>query len=68
MQNYSEDVDKLCSPEIDKSEYTITGKKYEGNEVTYDIPNFNVSNIFECGRKNPDVSYERAYMATGGNE
>ena len=26
--------------------------------------NFNVSNVFGCGRNNPDVSYERAYMAT----
>ena len=26
--------------------------------------NFNVSNIFECGRNNPDVSYEIAYMGT----
>ena len=32
------------------------------------MPNFNVSNIFECGRNNPDVSYERSYMATEGNE
>ena len=29
---------------------------------------YNVSNIFECGRNNPDVSYERACMATEGNE
>ena len=32
------------------------------------MPNFNVSNASECGRKNPDVSYERAYMATSGTE
>ena len=32
------------------------------------MPNFNVSNVFERGRKNPDVSYERAYMATGDNK
>ena len=32
------------------------------------MPNFNVSNVFECGRNNPDVSYERAYMATSGYE
>ena len=43
-------------------------QKGEGNEVTYDVPNFNVSNVFEWGRNNPDVSYERAYMATSGNE
>ena len=29
---------------------------------------FNVSDVFECGRNNSDVSYERAYMATSGNE
>ena len=32
------------------------------------MPNFNVSNVFECGRNNPDWSYERAYMAAEGNE
>ena len=29
---------------------------------------FNVSNVFEYGRNNPDVSCERAFMATGNNE
>ena len=43
-QNYSVEVEKLCSTEIDKSEYTH-------------VPNFNVSNVFECGRNNPDMSY-----------
>ena len=55
MQNYSADVEKLCSTETDKSEYTH-------------VPNFNVSNVFSCGRNDPDVSYERAYMATEGDE
>ena len=32
------------------------------------MPNFNASNVFECGRNNPDLSYERAYMATSGHE
>ena len=32
------------------------------------MPNFNVSNVFECGRNNPDASYERAYRATEDNE
>ena len=32
------------------------------------MPNFNVSNVFECGRNNPDVSYEKAHMATSGDE
>ena len=66
--NYSAEVDKLFSTEEDKSECTITEQKDAGNEVTDDVPNFNVSNIFECGRNNSDVSYERAYMATSGNE
>ena len=55
LQKYSAGVDKLCLTEIDKSEYTITEQKGEGSEVTYDVPNFNVSNVFECGRNNPDV-------------
>ena len=29
---------------------------------------FNVSNVFECGGNNPDVSCERVYMATEENE
>ena len=32
------------------------------------MPNFNVSFLFERGRNNPDVSYERAYMSKSGNE
>ena len=32
------------------------------------MPNFNVSNVFEYERNKPDVSYEKAYMATEGNE
>ena len=42
-QSYSVEVDKLCSTEIDKSEYAH-------------VTNFNVSNVFECGRNNPNVS------------
>ena len=61
-------MEEICLTEEDKSEYTITEQKLEGNEVTYDVPNFNVSNIFECRENNPDVSYERSYMATSGNE
>ena len=40
----------------------------EGNEVTSNVPKFNISKVFECGRKNPDVSYEIEYMGTEGNE
>ena len=32
------------------------------------MPNFNVSNVFECGRNNPDLLYESVYMATSGDE
>ena len=62
-------MNKICSTEEDKSEYTITEQKDKGNKVTYDVPNyFNASNVFEYKINNPDVSYERAYMATEGNE
>ena len=38
--------------------------KDANNKVTYDVINtFNVFNIFECAGNNPDVSYDRAYMA-----
>ena len=40
------------------------GTKNARNEVTYDVPNFNVSNVFECVGNNPNVSYERVYMVT----
>ena len=59
-QNNSADVEKLCSTEEDKSEYTIIEQKDEGNEVAYNVPNYNVSNVSECRRNNPDVPYERA--------
>ena len=47
-QNYSADVEKIYSTEEDKSEYTITEQKDAGNEVkvTYDVPNFNIYNVF----------------------
>ena len=68
LQNYSAYMEKISSTEEDKPEYTITQKKVEGNEVTYDAPNFNVSKIFEYRRNNPDVSYEREYVSTSVNE
>ena len=39
-------MDKLCPTEEDKSEYTITEQKDGGNEVTYDVPHLNNSNVF----------------------
>ena len=39
------------------------------NEVACDVTNyFNVSNVFECGRNNPDVSCERACISNVENE
>ena len=61
-------MEKLCSTEEDTSEYTFMERKDEGNEVTYDVLNFNVSNVSEYRRNNPDVSYKRAYIATLGHE
>ena len=61
-------MEELCSTEEDKSEYTITEQKDAGNKVTYDVPNFNIYNVFECRRNNPDVSYERSNMATSCDE
>ena len=44
-------------------------QKDAGNDVTYDVPNFNVSNVFERRKKNKyDVSYERAYITTSDDE
>ena len=64
-QNYSAEINELCSTEEDKEECTKTDQKYTDTEVTYDVPyNFNVLTIFECIRNNPDVSYEWVYRAT----
>ena len=52
---YAVEADKLCLSEIDKPEYTH-------------VPIFNVTNVFECRRNNPDASYERAYMAAEDNQ
>ena len=69
MQNYCADLDELCSTEKDRSESTIIEQKDAENEDTYDVPyNFNVSNVFECGRNKTYVSYERGYMSTERDE
>ena len=52
----------------DTSKFTIKEQKDAGGEVTYDVPNFDISNVFECVRNNTDVSYERVYMDISGNE
>ena len=50
-------------------ECAIKKQKDTNNEVACDVTHyFNVSNIFECGRNNPEVSGERLYMDTEDNE
>ena len=67
-QNYSADVDEICSTEIDISEYTITEQKYaeyEKSSVTKEVPSY--FNILECGGNcldRLDVTYEQACMTT----
>ena len=69
LQKCSAKDNKLCSTKEDESEYANERQKYSKNEVSYDVTNcVNVSNIFECGRNNPDVSCERACTATAYNE
>ena len=44
-------------------------KKDAKNEVAYDVTNYlNVSNVWECGRENPDVQCDRACMANVDND
>ena len=58
-----------CSTKEDESECADKKQKDVKNEVARDVTNyFNVYNVFECGRNNPDVSCERACMATEDNE
>ena len=68
-QNFSAKENELCFTKEDKSEYANEKQKDAKNEVACNVINyFNVSNAFECRRKNPDVSCERAYIATEDNE
>ena len=69
LQNCSADKKELRSTKAEKSECAIKKQKDAKNEGACDVTNyFNVSNVFECGGNNPDVSCERAYMATEDNE
>ena len=67
-QNYSAEVDELCSTKIYISEYTITEQKdveYEESSVKKEVLSY--FNIFECGGNlldRLDVTYERVCMAT----
>ena len=68
-QKGSADDNELCSTEEDESECSNKKQKDAYNEVACDVMNyFNVSNVFECGRNNPDVSCERACVANVDNE
>ena len=70
-QSCSKEEDELCSTEEDNPECAIKKQKYAKNEVTYDVPNYsNAFNVFKCRRNvldRLDVSYERACMATPGD-
>ena len=69
LQKSSADENKLRATKVDESECANKKQKYAKNEVACDVTNyFNVSNVFECGRNNPDVSCERVCMATKDNE
>ena len=61
LQKCSADKNELRSTKEDESECANKKQKYSKNEVIYDVTNyFNVSNVFECGRNNPDASCERS--------
>ena len=65
----SANENELFSTKEDKSECANKKQKDANNEVACDVTNhLNVSNAFECGRNNPDMSCERACMATEDNE
>ena len=68
LQKISADENVLCSTKEDESEWANKKQNYAKNEVACDATNyFNVSNVFECGRNNTDVSCGRACMATEDN-
>ena len=68
-QNCSAKENELCLMKEDELECANEKQKDAKNEVAYDVTNYlNISNVFECGRNNPDVSCEKACMATECNE
>ena len=68
-QKYSVKENESCFTKKDESECSNEKPKDAKNEVTYDVTNYlNVSNVFECGRDNPDVQCERACMANVNND
>ena len=68
LQNYSRDVDELCSADKDISEYTIKEQKdaeYKESSVTKEVLSY--FNIFEYGGNildRLDVTYKQACMTT----
>ena len=68
-QNCSAKENELCFTKEDKSEYANEKQKYAKNEVACNMTNYsNVSNVYERGRNNSDMSCERACMDTEDNE
>ena len=68
-QKRSANENELRSTKEDESECANKKQKDVKNEFACDVTNyFNVSDVFICGRKNPDVPCERACMATEDNE
>ena len=62
-------ANESCFTKEDESERANEKQEDAKNEVACDVKNyFNVSNVFECGRNNPDLSCERACMANVDND
>ena len=63
------DRERIIFKKEDESEWANEKQKDARNEVACNVMNyFNASNVFECGRNNPDLSCERSCMATEDNE
>ena len=68
-QKRSTDENKWRSTEEDELECSKKKQNYAKNLVSYDVTNcLKVSNVWECGRDNPDVQCERACMANVEND
>ena len=69
LQNFYVNENELCSTKEDESKCAIKKEKDVNNEVACVVTNYlNVSNVFQCGRNNPDVLCERKCMANEDNE
>ena len=68
-QNCSAKENELCFTKEDESECANEKQKDAKNEFACAVTNYlNDSNVYECGRNNPDVTCERACMANEDNE